>query len=269
MAWLMLFVVCVGLVSATPMNHRVHNDRVIGGHDAKPNVWKWQVSLQLDSYGDGSFYHICGGSLIDPFHVLTAAHCILSNDAQKYRVVLGEYNLDRYEDSEQFHRVEQIFVHPAWNGQLGLGNDIAILRMADSAYDNGYVATANLPYPGETLPHNFECVITGWGLTDFYGSVPDILQEAPINVVGHSVCSQPEWWGSIALENMVCAGGDGVISGCQGDSGGPLNCMTGGAWRVHGVVSYGPAGMCNQWQKPTVFTKVSDFLDWMYSVRSG
>lgn len=52
----------------------------------------------------------------------------------------------------------------------------------------------------------------------------------------------------------------------QGDSGGPLNCYTGGAWRVHGVVSYGPAGMCNQVTKPTVFTKVSAFQDWILSV---
>lgn len=52
----------------------------------------------------------------------------------------------------------------------------------------------------------------------------------------------------------------------QGDSGGPLNCFTDGAWRVHGVVSYGPAGMCNQVRKPTVFTRVSSFMDWMYSV---
>lgn len=52
----------------------------------------------------------------------------------------------------------------------------------------------------------------------------------------------------------------------QGDSGGPLNCLTDGVWRVHGVVSYGPSGYCNQLTKPTVFTKVSSFLGWIYSV---
>ncbi|XP_072307000.1 chymotrypsin-like elastase family member 1 isoform X2 [Eucyclogobius newberryi] len=268
MTWLVAFIFCVGLVHAeTPFNHRVHNDRVIGGHDAKPNDWKWQVSLQMDSHNDGSFYHICGGSLIDSFHVMTAAHCILSSNAQQYRTVVGEYNLDQYDGSEQFQSVERIFVHPYWNGQLGLGNDIAILRLAQPVYDNGYVAIANLASPGETLPHDTECFVTGWGLIDFYGSVPAILQEAPIRVVQHSVCSQPDWWGSIALENMVCAGGDGIISGCQGDSGGPLSCFTGGTWRVHGVVSYGPAGMCNQLRKPTVFTRVSSFIDWIDAVK--
>ncbi|KAJ0059590.1 hypothetical protein NL108_001971, partial [Boleophthalmus pectinirostris] len=232
------FAFFVGLVRAeTPFDFRVHNNRVIGGSNAKPHVWKWQVwsklnrrfykfeyvliflvlqvSLQLDSNNDGSYFHICGGSLVDTFHVLTAAHCILSSNPQQYRAVVGEYNLDRFEGTEQFLRVHSIFVHPHWNGDLALGNDIAVLRLADSPYDNGYIGIANLPYSGDTLPNGFECFITGWGLTDFAGSIPDILQEAPILVVEHSVCSQPDWWGSLVLETMVCAGGDGLISGCQ------------------------------------------------------
>uniref|UniRef100_UPI0037E7E70F elastase-1-like n=1 Tax=Semicossyphus pulcher TaxID=241346 RepID=UPI0037E7E70F len=267
MIGLVAFLSCIGLIWAeTPFNHRVHNERVIGGSNAKPNTWKWQISLQYDSYNDGSFYHLCGGSIIDSLHIMTAAHCILSTDPSGYRVVAGEYNLYEYEGSEQFIRVSTIYIHPGWTGDLGNGNDIAIMRLADPVYDNGYVAIAELPYPEEELPHTFTCQITGWGLLDFYGSTPEVLQVAPINVVEHKVCSQHEWWGSLARDTMVCAGGDGVISGCQGDSGGPLNCFTNGAWRVHGVVSYGPAGMCNQWKKPTVFTRVSVFEDWIFSV---
>ena len=52
----------------------------------------------------------------------------------------------------------------------------------------------------------------------------------------------------------------------QGDSGGPLSCLMDGVWRLHGVVSYGPAGECNQYSKPTVFTRVASYLDWIYSV---
>uniref|UniRef100_A0A3B4XQZ2 Chymotrypsin-like elastase family member 2A n=1 Tax=Seriola lalandi dorsalis TaxID=1841481 RepID=A0A3B4XQZ2_SERLL len=231
-----------GLICAeAPFNHNVHNERVIGGHDAKPNTWRWQISLQMDSYNDGSYYHLCGGTLIDMVLVGISIH------------------LSLYDGSEQFIRVEKIDVHPQWTGDLAKGNDIAIMKLANPVYDNGYVAVADLPAPQQMLPHDFICYITGWG------SVPAVLQVAPINVVEHSVCSQPEWWGSIALRSMVCAGGDGIISGCQGDSGGPLSCYTDGAWRVHGVVSYGPSGMCNQVTKPTVFTRVSFFLEWIFS----
>uniref|UniRef100_A0A669CW68 Elastase-1 n=1 Tax=Oreochromis niloticus TaxID=8128 RepID=A0A669CW68_ORENI len=266
MMWLVLLLSCIGLICAKePRSYKVDNERVIGGNNAQPNTWKWQVSLQYDQFYDGSFYHLCGGSVVDSFHVMTAAHCILGPDASQYRVVVGEYNLYEVEGSEQFVHVDKITVHPGWNGDLRYGNDIALLRLASPIYNNGYVAIAELPYPDQTLPHGFTCYITGWGLVD-YGGSPAILQVAPINVVEHSVCSQPEWWGSIALETMVCAGGDGIIAGCQGDSGGPLNCFTDGAWRVHGVVSYGPSGMCNQVFKPTVFTRVSSFEDWMFSV---
>ncbi|KAM9713300.1 chymotrypsin-like elastase family member 2A [Menidia menidia] len=266
MIWAVAFLSCIGLIWAeTPLNYKVQNERVIGGSDASPNTWKWQVSLQFDSYSDGYFYHICGGSIVDSFYIMTAAHCILSMDSRLYRVAVGEYNLYEYEGSEQFIDVEAIIVHPEWNGDLAKGNDIALLKLASPVYGNGYAEIANLPYPDQTLPHDFTCYITGWGLMDYIGSTPERLQEAPINVVEHSVCSTPEWWGNIALETMLCAGGDGVISGCQGDSGGPLNCFDDGAWRVHGVVSYGPSGMCNQVTKPTVFTRVSSFLSWMYS----
>ncbi|MEQ2266287.1 hypothetical protein XENORESO_014155 [Xenotaenia resolanae] len=267
MIWLVALLTCFGLICCEePFNYKVNNGRVIGGSDAQPNTWKWQVSLQLDSYNEGFFSHICGGSVVDSFHIMTAAHCIISSDVSQYRVVVGEYNLFQYEGSEQFISVETIIVHPDWNKNLADGNDIALLKLVKPIYGNGYVEIANLPYPEQTLPHGFTCYITGWGLMDYYGNVPDKLQEAPLGVVEHAVCSQPEWWGSIALKTMVCAGGDGVISGCQGDSGGPLNCLTDGVWRVHGIVSYGPAGMCNQQFKPTVFTRVSSFLSWIFSV---
>ncbi|XP_071778529.1 chymotrypsin-like elastase family member 2A [Centroberyx gerrardi] len=258
---------CIGLICAeAPFNPNVQNERVVGGHEAQPNTWKWQVSLQQNAYDDGYFYHLCGGTIIDGFHIMTAAHCILSMDASLYRVVLGEHNLYEYDGSEQFRAVEKIVVHPGWTGDLGKGNDIAVLRLVNPVYDNGFVAIADLPAPGQMLPHGFTCYITGWGLMGTGGSIPAILQVAPIAVVEHSVCSQPGWWGSIALRTMVCAGGDGITSGCQGDSGGPLSCFTDGAWRVHGVVSYGPSGDCNQVSKPTVFTRVSSFQDWIYSV---
>lgn len=47
---------------------------------------------------------------------------------------------------------------------IPIRNDIALMKLDSSAYDNGYVAIAELPYPGQILPNGFTCYITGWGL---------------------------------------------------------------------------------------------------------
>ncbi|PNJ27291.1 CELA3A isoform 3, partial [Pongo abelii] len=71
------------------------------------------------------------------------------------------------------------------------------------------------------------------------------------------------WWGSSVKKTMVCAGGD-IRSGCNGDSGGPLNCPTeDGGWQVHGVTSFVSSLGCNTIRKPTVFTRISAFIDWI------
>ena len=63
--------------------------RVVGGTDAQPHSWPWQVSLRVKVRG--KLYHICGGSLISSTHVVTAAHCVVKNAApSRYKVVVGK-----------------------------------------------------------------------------------------------------------------------------------------------------------------------------------
>ncbi|KAJ0023423.1 hypothetical protein NQD34_003322 [Periophthalmus magnuspinnatus] len=195
------------------------DERVVGGEDAKPNSWPWQISLQYQS--GSNYYHTCGGTLIAPGWVMTAAHCV-----------------DRY--------------------------DIALLRLSSDATLNAYVQLGTLPPDGQILPHNNLCYITGWGRTSTGGPLPDILQQAILPLVGYKECTAPDWWGSTVKDTMVCAGG-GEKSGCNGDSGGPLNCMVNNKYVVTGIASFVSGYGCNYEKKPTVFTRVSAYIDWMNS----
>ncbi|XP_008943547.1 PREDICTED: chymotrypsin-like elastase family member 1, partial [Merops nubicus] len=147
--------------------------------------------------------------------------------------------------------------------------DIALLHLEFSAYDNGFVETGILPPKGEVLPNNYPCYMTGWGLVSASGTTTDTLQEVLLPVVDHEICSQNDWWGSQAKATMVCAGGDGVRAGCSGDSGGPLNCYRDGRWEVHGIASFALLPHCNTYKKPTVFTRVSAYVDWISNPLEG
>ncbi|NXH48997.1 CTRC protein, partial [Dicaeum eximium] len=86
--------------------------RVVGGEDAVAHSWPWQISLQYSR--SGSWYHTCGGTLIAPQWVLTAAHCISSS--LTYRVVLGKQNLTADDEPGSVAvGVEEIIVHEKWN----------------------------------------------------------------------------------------------------------------------------------------------------------
>ncbi|KAL7978536.1 hypothetical protein Chor_005518 [Crotalus horridus] len=145
-------------------------------------------------------------------------------------------------------------------------NDIALLKLAEPVKFSDTIQPSCLPTPDSLLPQGFPCYITGWGRLWTNGPIADNLQQGFLPVVDQATCTQKDWWGSMVKPSMVCAGGDGVISGCNGDSGGPLNCHNGDSWEVHGIVSFGSALGCNTAKKPTVFTRVSAYIAWMKEV---
>uniref|UniRef100_A0A8C9WHP8 pancreatic elastase II n=1 Tax=Scleropages formosus TaxID=113540 RepID=A0A8C9WHP8_SCLFO len=247
--------------------------RVVGGVDARPHSWPWQISLQYRG-STGAYYHTCGGTLISSQWVLTAAHCI-SSSRNTYRVYLGKQNLGvANEPSSIALSPAKIIVHENWDADR-IRNDIALIKLEREVATTDTIIPACLPPSGKILANNAPCYVTGWGRLWTGGPIADNLQQALLLVVDYATCSQPDWWGSLVTQNMVCAGAQGILTlnlnlTCtEGDSGGPLNCQNiDGTWDVDGIVSFGSSLGCNYPKKPSVFTRVSAYISWINNVNS-
>ena len=133
----------------------VEGSRVIGGRDAIPGAWPWQVGL----YVFGSFG--CGGSLIAPDWVVTAAHCIHTFlSPSDYTIVLGDHIRNISEGTEQRVFGRQWFIHPDWQGGRG-NSDIALIQLSRPAILNDRVRTVCLPQAYVNVPPGKRCFITG------------------------------------------------------------------------------------------------------------
>ncbi|XP_032004109.2 chymotrypsin-like elastase family member 2A, partial [Hylobates moloch] len=206
-----------------------------------------------------------------PLEVTLSLGPLSPSSSRTYRVGLGQHNLYVAESGSLAVSVSKTVVHKDWNSdQVSKGNDIALLKLANPVSLTDKIQLACLPPAGTILPNNYPCYVTGWGRLQTNGALPDDLQQGRLLVVDYATCSSSGWWGSTVKTSMICAGGDGVISSCNGDSGGPLNCQASdGQWEVHGIVSFGSSLGCNYYHKPSVFTRVSNYIDWINSVRTG
>ncbi|XP_032627600.1 trypsin-like [Chelonoidis abingdonii] len=223
------------------------DERIIGGQSCGRHQQAYQVAL-MDSPNTVR----CGGVLIDPSWVLTAAHC---DTVGPISIRLGEYSLKASEGTEQCIKSTQSFPHPNYN-LTSHDYDIMLLKLQNTANLNNYVKTIGLP---DRCPDpNTECLVSGWGTTQTPKvQYPNILQCGKVYIQSNADCDKS--YPGALTENMLCAGvKEGGVDSCQGDSGGPLVCNG----KLQGIVSWG-SQICALKGKPGVYAKVCRFTDWI------
>ncbi|KAI1292237.1 Coagulation factor X [Halotydeus destructor] len=226
--------------------------RIIGGREATKGAWPWQLVV-LNQHHEP----FCGGTLITPQFVLTAAHCV----RRRLFVRAGEHDVKEEDGDEQTVRVDRAYTHPDYDIET-VRNDIALLKLKKPMKMTRVVSSVCLPATSDELEVESLGTVLGWGKKrkgDRSGA--DTLMEAEVPIASIEECKK-QYDDFLITDNMVCAGYKrGKIDSCAGDSGGPLLTQRDDQWFVYGVTSFGEG--CGRKGKFGIYTKVPDYVSWI------
>ncbi|XP_053726595.1 mast cell protease 4-like [Synchiropus splendidus] len=209
--------------------------QIIGGTEVTPHSLPYMALVEGRGVNGDQIF--CGGTLIHPKWVLSAAHCA----GQEISVTLGVHSRENEGQGmrfRQFRRVSRQVIHPGYLPQQI--NDLMLLELQSPVEETAYVKSSRINTPPNYPGAGKTCLVAGWGLTGYGALKPsDVLMAANVKVIDLETCNSADCYGhSYSInKDVVCAGSHGrnQIGVWKGDSGGPLVCDN----MLVGVTSFG------------------------------
>jgi len=231
---------------------------IFGGREAEPGAWPWQAALVVASSTNVYLGQYCGGTLIAPEWVLTAAHCLEDATPADVDVVLGRHELSD-PGGERIHSAT-ILIHPDYDPD-DFDYDVGLIRLAQPSVQTPVVLFTDTAKMEES--EFAGAIVVGWGLRESF-AFPDPLFQVTVPLVSRDICNEYEIFDGLLTENMLCSGyPKEYIGPCFGDSGGPLMARKAAteSWQQIGVVSFG--GACGFINNYAAYMRVARFDPWI------
>ncbi|XP_007952773.1 granzyme M [Orycteropus afer afer] len=229
--------------------------QIIGGREAAPHSRPYMASLQKAGT------HLCGGVLVHPRWVLTAAHC-LAQPRKLLRLVLGLHAIHDPDDPGLPFLIKMAVLHPDYKAAPALQNDLALLKLDGKVKPSKTVQPLPLPRGSRAVPVGARCSVAGWGLTQAR-RLARALRELDVRVLDARMCNNSRFWSGAIAPHMFCLSAEAQHQApCKGDSGGPLVCDRGS---VAGILSFSSKA-CTDTFKPPVATAVAPYVSWIKKV---
>jgi secreted trypsin-like serine protease len=261
---------------------------VVNGDSTDVDQFPFLVAIGEKDYGGrgdmygGRYSQFCGGTLVGPRKVITAAHCLYDSSWEDGELVVGSMGNGALSSLDSTIGVVKSYViHPAYDSDLIL-NDIAVITLEADMVGVPYAVPA--ADDSALVVGGSPAVSAGWGTTDQSlddDGYPNLFRVAPLTIFPASSCGGGDSYevngkrfngygvnDSVYAKKQLCAQGyrnSQIVDTCVGDSGGPLLAGTGVEMRLVGIVSWGPPTCATR--DPGVYTRIAGYESFLEQQR--